>query len=106
MVQGSLVGADAPKIGWPSLHIVKFSTTMKSVGVNLLGIVSKRASRVLKPTNQAEIRTGGRGVGMNPQISSLVGKVCFCRWASLCFSATCLVHKPVALMNCDCTLFV
>ena len=71
VAQGCLVGPDALKMGWPSLHIVKFTTRMKSAGVNLLGIVSKRASRILMP-ERAEV---------TPETTSLLNKVCFFRYA-------------------------
>lgn len=84
-MQGCLSGADALQVGWPSLQIVKFSTSMQSVGVNVLGIVARRATRVLALVFEKD--------GFSEDATSVLGKICSFRCGSS--RALCLSDAPL-----------
>lgn len=54
-MQGCLSGANAPQVGWPTLKLLPFSTELKAININVLGITSKKKTRLFIPDYGAEV---------------------------------------------------
>jgi hypothetical protein len=77
-VQGCRYGTDAPSEGWPSLHVIPFSTDMADLSVNVLGVPSRHLTRALFPEDASVPASKA------PEIAeAFVGNVCFVRYAQL-----------------------
>jgi hypothetical protein len=90
LMQGCHSGAESHLVGWPSLQIIQFATSLQSVGVNVLGIVARRATRVLVP--ECKLQAADEGA------TAKLGKICSFRCAPMLHSAgshlACLARQP------------
>jgi hypothetical protein len=77
-MQGCNHGKDAPKEGWPTLHVIKFNTGIADLSVNVLGVPSRHLTRALFPED------ANVPVAKIPEIAeAFLSNVCFVRYASL-----------------------
>lgn len=75
-MQGCLHGASAPQVGWPTLQLITFATELKAANVNVLGITSRKKTRLIKPAVEAETAEEAAG--------RLSGRICFVKYATSC----------------------
>lgn len=62
-------GVNAPQVGWPTLQLVPFVTELKAVNVNVLGITSRKKTRI--------VQTQGDDDTAEEAARKLTGRMCF-----------------------------
>lgn len=87
-LQGCLYEKDAPQVGWPTLQLFSFYTQLKAVNVNVLGITSRKKTRILKPQDEIALAEEAG--------SRLAGRICFAKCVPV------QMDFPCAIMHCDC----
>eukprot|EP00884_Botryococcus_braunii_P018818 jgi/Botrbrau1/561/Bobra.0010s0030.1 len=78
LVKGTIVGKGGPP-GFPTLKILRFQSGLKAVGVDILGIPSKKESVILQLMDPTQ------GQPPSPQVAgeSTLGQHCWIRWPYL-----------------------
>lgn len=75
--QGCRHGRDAPEEGWPSLSVIEFSTEVRDLAVNVLGVNSRKPTRAIIPTGPAVPASKAPDVA-----NDFLGNVCYVKCAT------------------------
>lgn len=76
-LQGCRHGKEAPKEGWPSLSVIEYSTEVRDLAVNVLGVNSRKPTRAIIPSGEDVPASKAPDVA-----GDFLGNVCYVKCAS------------------------